>query len=275
MVGRTLGHYEVLAKLGEGGMGVVYKARDTHLDRFVAVKVLPAREGRRPRSRSAVSCQEAKAASPSTTPTSSPSTTSPRTAGTDFIVMEYVTGQTLDTRIGHHGMRLDEALEVRGADRGCADQGARGGHRPPGPQADEHHGERGRRGEGPRLRPGEAHRARSWVMRRSPPRSTRRESLSRNRAYCRHGAPTCRRNRRGEAGGCPVGHLFARLGALRARNGAAAVSGAEQAVHAVGDSAAGAEAAQLHHASDSGELERLISRCLRKDPASASSTWTM
>jgi len=78
MVGKTISHYQVLEKIGEGGMGVVYKARDTHLDRFVAIKVLPPEKVADPeRKRRFV--QEAKAASALNHPniiTVSPSTTS-------------------------------------------------------------------------------------------------------------------------------------------------------------------------------------------------------
>ena len=79
LTGQTISHYEILEKLGEGGMGEVYKARDTRLDRHVAIKVLPAADVADP-ARKARFLQEAKPPPPSTIQASSTSTTSPRTA---------------------------------------------------------------------------------------------------------------------------------------------------------------------------------------------------
>ena len=62
MIGRTIGHYKIVEKLGEGGMGAVYKARDIHLDRSVAVKVLPGESVATPERRRRFAL-EAKAAS--------------------------------------------------------------------------------------------------------------------------------------------------------------------------------------------------------------------
>src|SRR6478736_7221692 len=109
MVSR-ISHYEVLDKLGEGGMGVVYKARDTRLDRFVALKVLPAGKVANPeRKRRFV--QEAKAASALNNPHIVTIYDIDQADGIDFIAMEFVPGKTLDQLIGRKGLRLNEALK--------------------------------------------------------------------------------------------------------------------------------------------------------------------
>ncbi len=109
MIGRTLGHYRIEAKLGEGGMGVVYRAHDTHLDRPVAIKVLSAAAVANPeRKRRFV--QEAKAASALNHPNILHIYDIDTADGIDFIAMEYVAGQTLEQRIERHRPPVRELL---------------------------------------------------------------------------------------------------------------------------------------------------------------------
>src|SRR5947208_17166368 len=110
MIGRTIQHYHIVESLGRGGMGVVYKARDTHLDRFVAIKVLPPEKVADPeRKRRFV--QEAKAASALNHPNIVHIYDIAEADGTQFIAMEYVAGKTLDQMIGRKGLRLNETLK--------------------------------------------------------------------------------------------------------------------------------------------------------------------
>ena len=109
MIGRHLGHYEILAKLGEGGMGVVYKARDTHLDRFVAIKVLPRESLADPELKRRFT-QEAKAASALNHPAIVTIHDITHADGTDFIAMEYVQGKTLGELIGRKAIGLKDTL---------------------------------------------------------------------------------------------------------------------------------------------------------------------
>ena len=110
MIGRAISHYRIVEKLGEGGMGVVYKARDTHLDRFVAIKVLPPDKVADPERKQRF-VQEAKAASSLNHPNIITIYDIGQAEGVDFISMECVTGKTLDRLIPRHGMRLNEALK--------------------------------------------------------------------------------------------------------------------------------------------------------------------
>ena len=110
MLGQTISHYQVLEKLGEGGMGVVYKAKDTHLGRLVAIKVLPAERVANPE-RKRRFIQEAKAASALNHPNIVTIHDIACEDGRDFIVMEYVAGKTLDQLIGRKGLKLSETLK--------------------------------------------------------------------------------------------------------------------------------------------------------------------
>src|SRR5260221_518371 len=109
MVGKTLGHYEVVAKLGEGGMGVVYEARDRRLDRRVAIKVLPPAKVSDP-ARKQRFIQEAKAASALNHPNIITIYDIDSENGCDYIAMELVPGRTLDDIVTRRRPRLPEAL---------------------------------------------------------------------------------------------------------------------------------------------------------------------
>src|ERR1700681_1275516 len=110
MTGRTLAHYQIVEKLGEGGMGVVWKARDTHLDRFVALKLLPAEKLADPeRQRRFV--QEAKAASALNHPNIIHIYDISSSGDTDFIAMEFVAGKTLHQLIGKNDLPLRDTLK--------------------------------------------------------------------------------------------------------------------------------------------------------------------
>src|SRR5262249_20113226 len=111
MTGQTLSHYQILERLGVGGMGEVYKARDTRLNRAVAIKLIrsdrladPARKQR--------FIQEAQAASALNHPNIVVIHDICSENGLDYMVMECVSGKTLDALIPRQGMRLVDALRI-------------------------------------------------------------------------------------------------------------------------------------------------------------------
>ncbi len=110
MVGRTISHYEILDKLGEGGMAAVYCARDLRLDRLVALKVLPIEQMANPQRRDRF-IQEARAASALNHPNIITIYEIETIDGVDYIAMEFVRGSTLRDLIPAGGMEVSRALE--------------------------------------------------------------------------------------------------------------------------------------------------------------------
>jgi serine/threonine protein kinase/Flp pilus assembly protein TadD len=111
MIGTTISHYRILEKLGEGGMGVVYKAHDTKLDRDVAIKFLPhqvvAREQQRERF-----VIEAQAAAALNHPNIATIYAIEEADGETFIVMEHIEGQELKGKIAQGPLAIDEAVTI-------------------------------------------------------------------------------------------------------------------------------------------------------------------
>jgi serine/threonine protein kinase/Flp pilus assembly protein TadD len=111
MIGQTISHYRVTAKLGEGGMGAVYSAEDTQLQRPVALKFLSQELARDPEARSRL-VKEARAASRLNHPNIATIYEVDEADGVAFIAMEEVRGESLKQRLGRGALSPQELLDV-------------------------------------------------------------------------------------------------------------------------------------------------------------------
>jgi eukaryotic-like serine/threonine-protein kinase len=111
MIGESISHYKILEKIGEGGMGVVYKAEDTKLKRMVALKFLPPELTRDPQAKARF-VQEAQAAAALDHPNICAVFEIGEAKGATYIAMPYVKGQSLKEKIAAGPLSVEEALAI-------------------------------------------------------------------------------------------------------------------------------------------------------------------
>jgi serine/threonine protein kinase len=111
MIGKTISHYRITEKLGEGGMGIVYKAFDTKLERDVALKLLRPEAMGDPAAKERF-IREARAASALNHPNITTIYEIDEWHGQDFICMEYIQGETVKKKIQSGQMSMDEVLNI-------------------------------------------------------------------------------------------------------------------------------------------------------------------
>jgi serine/threonine protein kinase/Tol biopolymer transport system component len=111
LLGKNVGHYQIISLVGKGGMGEVYRARDTKLDRIVALKILPEEMSANVERMRRFS-REAKAASALNHPNVAHIYEIGEVAGVSFIAMEYVEGQTLAAKINGQPLEASEIVEI-------------------------------------------------------------------------------------------------------------------------------------------------------------------
>src|SRR6476620_11972010 len=109
--GSKLGPYEILAALGAGGMGEVYRARDVRLERTVAIKILPADLSSSPNLKQRFE-REARAISSLNHPHICALYDIGAQDGVDFLVMEYLDGQTLADRLQKGALPIEQVLKI-------------------------------------------------------------------------------------------------------------------------------------------------------------------